>query len=77
MKIKIIERERESHQLTGKHWEKRESRAARFWLMGEEGKLGGKNMGFGFRIFYFITKVLKCLKSGVLVLGNFILLQKF
>ena len=45
--------------------------------MGEEGKLGGKKRGFGFRIFYFITKVLKCLKSGVLVLGYFILLQKF
>ena len=45
--------------------------------MGEEGKEGGKKRGFGFRIFYFISKVLKCLKSGVLVLEYFILLQKF
>ena len=36
--------------------------------MGEKGKLeqGSKMRGFGFRIFYFITKILKCLKSHVL-----------
>ena len=49
-------------------WEKRESwnKAERVLVDGRRGKAGGKMRGFGFRIFYFITKILKCLKSHVL-----------
>ena len=61
---------RQGFWLMGEEGNGRRGKAGRrrqgFWLMGEEGKLGAKMRGFAFRIFYFITKILKCLKSHVL-----------